>query len=387
MIFTRYHRRNPFAIAQLALNDILFWVYAKTIRPKQKIPRQLNRILLVNPAHLGDVVISMALIRELKQKYPECRIDFLAGDWSAPILKDHPGIDRSYYISHWQANRSKLAISEKKRQFKSHVKKVMPQLKENAYDAIFFLNSYEPSFIPLFKSFNCPLIGYVSAGGGPLLINEASSQKEPTFHEVQLQAGLFIPWLGAVKKVADYQPWLRNVNGNEQITFGLDLNETYVVIHPGSGNPAKEWSLDSWVQVIDALDQYSINVLITGHGEREANQASVLINRINNPEKVKNLVGHLSFDDFCKLISKAKAVFCVDSLAGHIAGSYVRPTIVVTNGLSKIERWHPLGKSVRLLENKVTCSPCHSNPCAQRACVNGISPQMLIHQLQVVFEV
>jgi heptosyltransferase-2 len=60
------------------------------------LPKKLNRILLVNPAHLGDVVISTALIREIKQKFPECKIDFLAGEWAVPILKGHPGIEGTY---------------------------------------------------------------------------------------------------------------------------------------------------------------------------------------------------------------------------------------------------------------------------------------------------
>jgi ADP-heptose:LPS heptosyltransferase len=138
--------------------------------------------------------------------------------------------------------------------------------------------------------------------------------------------------------------------------------------------------------VIDVLQGCSLNILITGHGDGESAKATALINGLNKSRNVKNLVGQLNFDEYCKVISGAKAVFCVDSVAGHIAGSYDRPTVVVTNGLSKIERWHPLGKSVHLLENKVTCSPCHSNPCPQRACIAGITPQSLINQLPRILE-
>lgn len=388
MIFSRYHRRNPVAIAMLALGDFFYWFYAKAVRSSYTLPKRLNRILLVNPAHLGDVVISTALIREIKQKYPECKIDFLAGDWSAPILRDHPGIEGAYFISHWHANRSNESIADKKRKYEDQVQQVMSKLENNAYDAIFFLNSYEPSFISLFKAFKAPLVGFVSAGGGPLLTVTGSGGQKDSVHEVQLQAELFEPWLGTVKDVANYQPWLKDGEGVdvEGLIPNADIQEAYVVIHPGSGNPAKEWPLESWVRVIDALQAYPFSILITGHGEREAAQADVLIKKLANSSKIKNLVGELNFDQFAIVISEAKAVLCVDSVAGHIAGSYDTPAVVVTNGLSRIERWHPLGKTVILLENKVSCSPCHSNPCAQRACITEIMPQSLINQLPRILQ-
>lgn len=385
MIFSRYHRRNPIAIASLALRDLFYWFYAKVIRSSLPLPKKLNRILLVNPAHLGDVVISTALIREIKQKFPECKIDFLAGEWAVPILKGHPGIEGTYYISHWQANRSTESIADKKLKYEDQARQVITKLEKHVYDAAFFLNSYEPSLISLFKTFKCPLIGFVSAGGGPLLSVRGGSGQKELIHEVQLQAQLFRPWLGEVKNAADYQPWLKEVDVKDHIS-GLNGEKEYVVIHPGSGNPAKEWPLDSWVRVINALQAYSCDIFITGHGEREAAQATELMNQLTNSSNVKNLVGQLNFDQFAKAISQAKAVLCVDSVAGHIAASYGRPTIVVTNGLSKIERWHPLGKTITLLENKVTCSPCHSNPCAQRACITGIGPQSMINQLARILQ-
>ena len=385
MIFSRYHRRNPIALTKLALGDVFYWLYAKVARPSYPLPKQLNQILLVNPAHLGDIVISTAIMRAIKHQFLECKIDFLAAEWAVPILKSHPGIEETYYVSHWQANRSTESIADKKLKYEDQASQVMAKLEKNAYDAVFFLNSYEPSFIFLFKTFKCPLIGFVSAGGGPLLSARGDSGQKELIHEVQLQAQLFRPWLGEVKDAADYQPWLKEVDVKDHIP-GLNGEKEYVVIHPGSGNPAKEWPLDSWVRVINALQAYTCDIFITGHGEREAAQATELMNQLTNSGNVKNLVGQLNFDQFAKAVSQAKAVLCVDSVAGHIAASYRRPTIVVTNGLSKIERWHPLGKTITLLENKVTCSPCHSNPCAQRACITGIGPQSMINQLARILQ-
>lgn len=368
-----YHRRNPLAIAKLLLCDLYYFLYAKLLRHNIDLPKSLNHILLVNPAHLGDVVISTAILRDLKVRLPNCKVDFLVGDWAAPILKDHPCVHQTFYISHWHSNRSEEALAHKKNRYHQQANKVIFELKEGSYDAIFFLNSYEPSLISLFKEFERPLIGLVNAGGGPLLSYKGDGS---AIHEVQIQASLFTPWLGKFRDTLQYKPWLKNTPVAEELKVSLGISRPYLVVHPGSGNPAKEWPIENWIEVIGTLAQYKFDIVITGYGEREKNQASLLLG-----DRVINLVGRLNFDQFIGVIEGAKAVLCVDSVAGHIAGAYDKRSVIVGNGLSDIERWQPLGKEIILLGKKMPCSPCHSHPCAQRFCVTDITPQMLIQKL------
>lgn len=368
-----YHRRNPLAIAKLLLCDLYYYLYANLFRRNINLPKTLNRILLVNPAHLGDVVISTAILRELKLQLPNCKVDFLVGDWSASVLKDHPGVNEVFYISHWQANRGEEVTAKKKQKYQRQANEVISTLRTVSYDAIFFLNSYEPSLIALLKKVKCPLIGLVSAGGGPLLSYKGNGSAT---HEIQIQADLFSPWLGKSKEADQYRSWLKTTRLTDELKATLGLKNSYIVIHPGSGNPAKEWPVANWIEVIDTLKQCDVDIVITGHGERERNQANLLMG-----DRSTNLVGKLNFDQFIAVIEGAKAVLCVDSVAGHIAGAYDKRSIIIGNGLSDIERWQPLGKEVILLGKKMPCSPCHSHPCAERFCVTDISPQMLIQRL------
>jgi ADP-heptose:LPS heptosyltransferase len=353
-----------------------WWLYARFVRDHYELPKTLDRILLVNSAHLGDVVISTAILREIKSRFPECQIDFVAGEWAKPILNAHPGIHQSYFISHWQANRSDDHLPDKKKHYVNQKNEFLMTVEKNTYDAIFFLNSYEPSFISVFRQFKCPLIGFDTAGGGPLL-SLKSSKTSLDLHEVQYQASLLQNWLGPAKNAQHYRAWLKPVANSYAINESFNLPAAYVVLHPGSGNPAKEWPIENWVKVIETLQDFNVSILITGNGEREAMGARVL----GISGHVIDLVNQLSFDQFVAVIANAQAVFCVDSVAGHIAGAYNKPTIIVTNGLSRIERWHPLGRLVSLLENKMPCSPCHNRPCEQRACITGIPSSALINQL------
>lgn len=373
-----YHRHNPLAIAKLLLNDLYYWFYASLFRRNISLPRVLNRILLVNPAHLGDIILSTAILRDLKQKFPNCTVDFLAGDWVAPIILGHPGINEVFFLSHWHANRGSETLSEKKEKYQLQVIQVIAKLSNHSYDAVFFLNSYEPSLISLFKKFECPLIGLMNAGGGPLLSYKGDTS---LIHEVQIQASLFTPWLGEVKNLRQYQAWLKSPGALGDLKGKFGLTRPYVVIHPGSGNPAKEWLLESWIEVIHSLAQLDLDIVITGDGEREKKQADML-----KGNRCINLVGLLNFEQYTAVIANADAVQCVDSVAGHIASAFDKNTVIIGNGLSIIERWYPLGKKSRLFVKKMSCSPCHSHPCEQRTCITSITPQMLINHFPEILE-
>jgi len=71
---------------------------------------------------------------------------FLVGDWASPLVQGYPGINRVFFISHWQANRASESLSSKKIKYQYQATQVMDILKNQKYDAIFVLNSYEPSF-------------------------------------------------------------------------------------------------------------------------------------------------------------------------------------------------------------------------------------------------
>jgi len=53
-----------------------------------------NRILVVGPAWVGDVVMSQSLYMTLRWTNPNVRIDVLAPPWSQPILEHMPEVHR-----------------------------------------------------------------------------------------------------------------------------------------------------------------------------------------------------------------------------------------------------------------------------------------------------
>ena len=92
----------------------------ETVKPNDKV------------YHLGDVVISTAILRDLKMQLPNCKVDFLVGDWAAPILKDHPGIHQTFYISHWHADRSEEVLTSKKKKYHQLIRSICLSTKKSS---------------------------------------------------------------------------------------------------------------------------------------------------------------------------------------------------------------------------------------------------------------
>ena len=78
--------------------------------PRVSRPR---RILVTQLRRLGDVVLTTALLPDLRRAFPESTVDFLVGDRAAPLLEHHPLInerliyDRARPTRSWRAVRAR----------------------------------------------------------------------------------------------------------------------------------------------------------------------------------------------------------------------------------------------------------------------------------------
>ncbi|NJO05268.1 MAG: glycosyltransferase family 9 protein, partial [Chloroflexaceae bacterium] len=56
-------------------------------------PTHYQRILLIKPDHLGDMLLCTPALRLLRERSPEAHITMLAGPWSVGIIEHNPDID------------------------------------------------------------------------------------------------------------------------------------------------------------------------------------------------------------------------------------------------------------------------------------------------------
>jgi ADP-heptose:LPS heptosyltransferase len=54
--------------------------------------RAFERILLIKPSSLGDVVHALPVLHGLRRRYPNARIDWLISTSLAPLIEGHPDL-------------------------------------------------------------------------------------------------------------------------------------------------------------------------------------------------------------------------------------------------------------------------------------------------------
>ena len=60
---------------------------------------QSDKILIIGPSWVGDMVMAQTLFSLLKDNNPELIIDVLAPNWSLPLLERMPEVRRGFAMS------------------------------------------------------------------------------------------------------------------------------------------------------------------------------------------------------------------------------------------------------------------------------------------------
>jgi heptosyltransferase II len=66
----------------------------KPIANATRMPDSPNAVLLIQPAKLGDVLVSSAMLQDLRAAFPAAALDFMVGRAAAPLLDNNPLIRR-----------------------------------------------------------------------------------------------------------------------------------------------------------------------------------------------------------------------------------------------------------------------------------------------------
>ena len=102
---SRYLVYNPKLLAALRLADGASRLVGR-LRPGRRPATPPRRILLANPAHIGDVLIATAVLPPLRQAFPDAEIGMLVGSWSRHVVEGHPDVARVHVMDNFHLNRA-----------------------------------------------------------------------------------------------------------------------------------------------------------------------------------------------------------------------------------------------------------------------------------------
>jgi ADP-heptose:LPS heptosyltransferase len=300
---------------------------------RKKVPiEKIEKILLCNIAHLGDVVIATTVLPILKEALPHVKIGFLTSSASSCVVEGHPAISWFHTVDHWKLNRTRKTKLQKTLHYYATKAKAAKEIKQIGYDVAIDLYPFFPNAIPLLWGTKIPVrIGYASGGFGPLLTHPMDWHNRKQYMADYHFALLEQLSLNHVR--SDLRFSLPSINAVNR----WSLEENYLIFHMGSGALQKQWSETGWRDV--AMVIQGKQIVFTGKGSEENARIERVAKGLSH---CLNLCDQLSWKELCGVVSKAKGVISVDSAIVHLAAAFDVPCATIIVDLSNdLLLWTP----------------------------------------------
>ena len=340
----------------------------------------IKKILVIRYRFIGDTVLTIPFLRNLRRAYPQAQIDMLVGPVSGDVLLDCPYIDNLIYFDTTKKHRYENT-GEQKRTFFSYVK----LLRQSRYDKAYVLKRSFSSAALAFLAGIKDRIGFDTEGRGFLLTKKILYVKNK--HEVEC----FLDILKADDiPVRDnhLENWISDKSEEkiQEILKNYDLSEKQkVLVHATSGNINKQWPVENFAKIIEFLsNEKNILVFFTGTA-RDSEIYDRILNLIPLELKNKpvNLCGELSIQDSTALINKMDFVVGSDSGTLHIAASLNIPVIGIYGPMNP-KKWRAWGEIHKPVSLDLPCIPCELRKKCDKdyACIKNITPEMVIKEIE-----
>ncbi|MCP4200966.1 MAG: lipopolysaccharide heptosyltransferase I [bacterium] len=327
-----------------------------------------SRILIVRTSAMGDIVHALPVLNRVREIMPEARIGWVVEGVFAELLEGHPALDAVIPIGlrTWrrralsrQAWRELIAFLKQLDDFAADtVLDLMGSHKAGLISActladrrlgLAFRDRREPSSA-VWMSETAPakgkhavdhMLSVLDAG-----LPRTSSSAEARFGGEHLHA----------------EPWRQEPRAGDQ----------FLLIHPRTAWPNKDYPIESWSQVIRAIQRESgVEAWVAwGPGEEATAHEVATLGGARALEKLATI------PELVALSRAARIVLGGDTGPVHLAHALGTPVVCVM-GPTDPERNGPYAAPESAVVHRLPCSFCHQRLGDAKACLLNISPELV----------
>jgi len=298
----------------------------------------MKKVLLIQTASLGDVILATATAHSVRTLYPDARISFLVKDSCADLLKNNPVIDN-------------LIVWNKTQHKYRNLCSLLKQIRREKFDAVInFQRFFSSGFITAFSK--AGIRAGFSNNPMSLLFNRKVKHQLNGLHETERNlalAKMCFPDLESAKPVIA-------VSAPADVQILSFSEQKFITIFPGSLWPTKQFPKESWIKFLKKIPA-DLKVIIAGSMADRTQGDDILAAR---PENTINLCGKMSILESAWLIKNASMNFTNDSAPTHIASAVNAPVATVFCSTVPGFGFTPLSEKSHIIEypGKLPCRPC-----------------------------
>jgi heptosyltransferase-2 len=320
--------------------------------------RQGNRILIRGTNWIGDSVMSLAALREVRRLFPEHHLTLLVRDWVSGVFENQGLVDE---ILPMESNSSRLRpwvrLVSKIRHFDS---------------ALLFQNAFRAALVTRLAGIP-KRIGYKTDGRALLLTHRARPRiKELNRHQIYYYLDLlYQTGLSSQDYLNDphFRPDIHLTASDDGMqrakqllrSVGVSEGQPTVLINPGAFyGSAKRWFTNRYAALAERLiekDQAQV-ILIGSEGEKLIAEEIQSFTR----HPLKTLTGQTDLPALMGLLSQCDLLLTNDSGPMHLAAALDTPQIAILGSTDEIATG-PFSPRAQVIHKHVECSPCLLREC------------------------
>jgi heptosyltransferase-2 len=339
---------------------------------------EIKRIVVRTPNWVGDAVMSVPALRELRQVFPDARITLAAPAGTADVFMDADFSDEII-----ETSRGILGAITNARQWR-----------QRRFDLAVLLQNAFAAAATAFLARVPIRIGYDTDRRRGLLTNEVpvpvwANQRHESFYYLNIVAELQRALCDSLSTTETEPRFDLTVSAERKaaareilIQAGWPAGKPLAVLCPGSVNSrAKRWPAEKYAELADSLTQHGATVALIG------SPAEVAVSRqVSAAAKssLLTLTGETTVGEAMAIISLADVLVTNDTGPAHVGAALNTPTLVVfgpTNPLTT----YPMSLTAEIIRRPPDCAPCMLRDCPiDHRCMTAITAKEVFDRAVVL---
>lgn len=298
-----------------------------------------RRTLVCRTDAIGDALLTLPVCAALKRADPKGEVVFLASDYAAEAVFGQPGVDRVIRVE----PRASLAR----------------RLRSERFDAALMVFPDRSVSWAVWRAGIPVRVGTARRWWSWLYTHRVQhSRQAGGRHEAEYNLDL-VKALGVPAKLepvslrttAAARTWARGYLRQVGLRRGA-----FVILHPGGSGSSANWPPEAYAQLAARLQARRIQVFLTGSAAEQVKLAQIA--QRCTPE-LPRLQETIRLPQLMALIAESAVFVSGNTGPMHLAAGLGVPGVAVfpAAGVTGPERWHPLGRSVRVLAPPRSAGP------------------------------
>lgn len=297
----------------------------------------MKKILIIQTAFIGDVILATPVISAVREKYPDADISMLVRSGNEELLRNHPEL---HEVLIWEKGNNKYV----------NLVQLIRDIRKQKFDVIYNLHRFATSGMITFYSGAKEKIGFSKNPFSFCYSQRHVHRIGDGTHEIQRNLSL-----------VEQDPEIRRpelfIGEDDEKAIEKYLGESFVCMAPASVWHTKQYHQQGWVDLCKALPEDETIYFLGAPADKDFCET---IARESQHPRTRVLAGKLSLVQSAALMKRARMNYVNDSAPLHLASAVNAPVRAVFCSTVPEFGFGPVSDDARVvqIDRKLYCRPC-----------------------------